>query len=78
MPGAPGHCTILFLDIDIRVLLAGHPGYVGSVLAKMLLQAGHDVSGLDSGVFQRNRFVGALANVPCLRRDLRDVKLRGS
>jgi len=60
----------------MRVLLTGHQGYIGSVLAKMLLQAGHDVTGLDSGFFQRNRFVGELANVPCLRRDLRDVELR--
>jgi nucleoside-diphosphate-sugar epimerase len=60
----------------MHVLLTGHQGYIGSVLAKMLLQAGHDVSGLDSGFFQRNRFVGELANVPCLRRDLRDVESR--
>jgi nucleoside-diphosphate-sugar epimerase len=59
----------------MRVFLTGHQGYIGSVLSKMLLQAGHEVTGLDTGFFLQNRFVGELAEVPSLRRDLRDVEL---
>ncbi|MFF4624933.1 NAD-dependent epimerase/dehydratase family protein [Nonomuraea jabiensis] len=35
----------------MRVLLTGHQGYLGSVMAPMLAEAGHDVVGLDSGLF---------------------------
>ena len=59
----------------MRVLLTGHHGYIGSVLTKMLLQAGHQVTGLDTDFFLQNRFVGELAGVPSLRKDLRDLEL---
>ncbi|MGH3829541.1 MAG: NAD-dependent epimerase/dehydratase family protein [Pseudonocardiaceae bacterium] len=35
----------------MRVLLTGHQGYLGSVLAPVLAEAGHDVAGLDSGLY---------------------------
>ncbi|GAA3124787.1 MULTISPECIES: NAD-dependent epimerase/dehydratase family protein [Nonomuraea] len=35
----------------MRVLLTGHQGYLGTVLAPMLVAAGHQVIGLDSGLF---------------------------
>ncbi|MGW6500979.1 NAD-dependent epimerase/dehydratase family protein [Nonomuraea angiospora] len=35
----------------MRVLLTGHQGYLGSVMAPMLAEAGHEVAGLDSGLF---------------------------
>ncbi|MFG6198064.1 NAD-dependent epimerase/dehydratase family protein [Nonomuraea sp. JJY05] len=35
----------------MRVLLTGHQGYLGSVMAPMLAEAGHEVVGLDSGLF---------------------------
>src|ERR1700676_773410 len=60
----------------MRVLLTGHRGYIGSVLTRMLLQAGHQVSGLDTDFFLQNRFVGEVADVPNLRKDLRDLELR--
>lgn len=34
-----------------RVLLTGHQGYLGSVMAPVLRAAGHEVLGLDSGLF---------------------------
>jgi nucleoside-diphosphate-sugar epimerase len=35
----------------MKVLLTGHTGYIGSVMAPMLMAAGHTVEGLDSGLF---------------------------
>jgi nucleoside-diphosphate-sugar epimerase len=35
----------------VKVLLTGHQGYLGSVMAPALRAAGHEVSGLDSGLF---------------------------
>jgi nucleoside-diphosphate-sugar epimerase len=35
----------------MRVLITGHAGYIGSVMAPFLIEAGHDVVGLDVGYF---------------------------
>ena len=35
----------------MRVLLTGHQGYLGALVAPMLISAGHDVTGLDVGLF---------------------------
>jgi nucleoside-diphosphate-sugar epimerase len=35
----------------VKVLLTGHQGYLGSVMAPVLRAAGHEVLGLDSGMF---------------------------
>ncbi|HEX3788711.1 MAG TPA: SDR family oxidoreductase [Pseudonocardiaceae bacterium] len=35
----------------MRVLLTGHQGYLGTVMAPVLRAAGHEVTGLDSGLF---------------------------
>lgn len=35
----------------MRVLLTGHQGYLGTVMAPILATAGHEVTGLDSGLF---------------------------
>ncbi|NKQ55743.1 SDR family oxidoreductase [Amycolatopsis sp. K13G38] len=36
----------------MRVLLTGHKGYLGTVMAPLLTEAGHQVVGLDSGLFE--------------------------
>lgn len=58
----------------MRVLVTGHHGYIGSVLVRLLREAGYDVVGLDSDFFVNNRFVGRVTEVPTLQRDLRDVE----
>ena len=35
----------------MRVLVTGHEGYIGTVLVPVLQAAGHDVTGLDTGLF---------------------------
>jgi nucleoside-diphosphate-sugar epimerase len=59
----------------MRVLLTGHKGYVGVVLTRMLLEAGHDVDGLDSDLFRRCTFGAAPPGIPETCKDVRDVAL---
>jgi nucleoside-diphosphate-sugar epimerase len=58
----------------VRVLLTGHQGYLGTVMAPVLAAAGHEVTGLDSGLFARC-VLGSLdvPDAPTLALDLRDV-----
>ena len=46
----------------MRILLTGHKGYIGVVLTRMLLEAGHEVHGLDSDLFRRCTFGARAAN----------------
>ncbi len=58
----------------MRVLLTGHQGYLGTVMAPILVAAGHEVTGLDSGLFA-GCVLGTLdvPDVAGLAVDLRDV-----
>jgi nucleoside-diphosphate-sugar epimerase len=58
----------------MRVLLTGHQGYIGSVLTPMLLQAGHEVVGLDSGLFRKCLYTKECMQVPAIIKDVRDVE----
>ena len=57
----------------MRVLVTGHEGYLGSVLVPRLAAAGHEVIGLDTGLFADCLLGPAPEPVPTLRTDLRDV-----
>ncbi len=57
----------------MRVLVTGHRGYVGAVLAPMLVAEGHEVVGLDTAFFAGCRFGSAPAAIPEIRKDIRDV-----
>jgi nucleoside-diphosphate-sugar epimerase len=57
----------------MRVLVTGHEGYLGSVLVPRLSAAGHEVVGLDTGLFADCLIGPAPEAVPALRVDLRDV-----
>jgi nucleoside-diphosphate-sugar epimerase len=58
----------------VRVLLTGHQGYLGTVMAPILTTAGHEVVGLDTGLFA-SCVLGTLdvTDPPGLAVDLRDV-----
>ncbi len=58
----------------LRVLLTGHSGYIGSVLAPMLIAEGHDVVGLDSDLFEQCTFTGSLVDIPQIKKDVRHVE----
>lgn len=56
-----------------RVLVTGHEGYIGTVLVPMLVRAGMDVTGLDSGLF-RECAIGPMPQVRAMAKDIRDVE----
>jgi nucleoside-diphosphate-sugar epimerase len=58
----------------MRILVTGHEGYLGTVLVPVLRDAGHEVVGLDTGLFADCVLGPAPAPVPTLRVDLRDVQ----
>ena len=60
----------------MRILVTGHQGYLGTVIASVLSAAGHEVTGLDSGIFA-HCVLGRLdsPDVPGLAMDLRDVTI---
>ena len=58
----------------VRVLVTGHKGYIGTVMAPMIADAGHQVVGLDSDLFEQCTFGEAPRDFPSIRKDLRDVK----
>jgi len=57
----------------MRVLLTGHLGYIGTVMAPLVADAGHEVVGLDSGLFEQCRFGEPARQFPSIRKDIRDV-----
>ncbi|GAA4539957.1 NAD-dependent epimerase/dehydratase family protein [Amycolatopsis samaneae] len=57
----------------MRVLLTGHQGYLGTVMAPVLTAAGHQVVGLDSGLFAGCLLGPAPGDPAGFEVDLRDV-----
>ena len=58
----------------MRVLVTGHAGYIGTVLTPLLRAAGHELTGLDSDLFERCTFGEGIEEIPSLRKDVRDVE----
>ncbi|MFL5421401.1 MAG: NAD-dependent epimerase/dehydratase family protein [Myxococcales bacterium] len=57
----------------MRVLVTGHTGFIGAVMVPMLQRAGHDVVGMDTGFYDECNFLGSMARIASVRKDLRDV-----
>jgi nucleoside-diphosphate-sugar epimerase len=57
----------------VKVLVTGHHGYIGSVLAPFLREAGHDVTGLDTFYYRGCDLYDAPPIEPALVLDVRDV-----
>jgi nucleoside-diphosphate-sugar epimerase len=58
---------------EMKVLVTGHAGYIGSVLTPMLVQAGHEVVGFDADFFAGCDFNRNTVAVPSFHKDIRDV-----
>jgi nucleoside-diphosphate-sugar epimerase len=64
----------------MKVLVTGHHGYIGSVMTRVLADAGHEVTGLDTFLYEGCDFGKDALAVPTIRKDVRDVQpedLRG-
>lgn len=59
----------------MKVLITGHLGYIGTVMAPIVAAAGHEVVGCDSDLYSRCTYVagGEIPSVPALKKDIRDV-----
>jgi nucleoside-diphosphate-sugar epimerase len=59
----------------MRVLVTGHDGYIGTVLVPLFRRAGHEVIGVDSGLFRSCTFTPELDRPDIdLQLDIRDLK----
>jgi nucleoside-diphosphate-sugar epimerase len=56
-----------------RVLITGHQGYIGSVMAPFLMSQGYDVLGFDTAYFGECRLYPNAVKVPAIYKDIRDV-----
>lgn len=61
----------------MRVFVTGHLGYIGTILTPMLLEAGHEVVGCDTGLYGSCTFApgGRIFEVPTIRKDIRDLEV---
>lgn len=59
----------------MRILVTGADGYIGSLLAPLLAERGHDVVGLDTGFYaDAQLYEPPVRAVPMLRRDIRTLR----
>jgi nucleoside-diphosphate-sugar epimerase len=58
-----------------RILVTGHNGYIGSVMAPCFIKAGYDVAGVDTDYFRHCTFAPDCVEVPAVRKDIRDLEL---
>jgi nucleoside-diphosphate-sugar epimerase len=58
----------------MRVLVTGHKGYIGSVMVPLLIEAGHEVVGLDTGLYEACSFGDRRHQVAGVRLDIRNVE----
>jgi nucleoside-diphosphate-sugar epimerase len=58
----------------MRVLLTGSRGYIGTVMAPMLVQAGHEVVGLDTDLYRGSTFGPWRESVRTIEKDVRAVQ----
>src|SRR5215208_5067814 len=57
-----------------KILITGHNGYLGSVMVPIMVNAGYDVTGLDTCYYERCTLVPDTAQIPALRKDIREIR----
>lgn len=61
------------MRLNRPILMTGHRGYLGSVMAPHLIAEGYDVVGLDTGYFDDCTMVPDELEIPTIRKDIRDL-----
>ena len=61
--------------IDMRILVTGHKGYIGTVMVPMLLKEGFDLIGMDSDLYRRCTYGGKVTQIPEIQKDIRDAEV---
>jgi len=60
----------------MRVLITGSRGYIGAVMAPMMVAAGHEVVGLDTDLYRRSTFGPWQEPIQTVLKDVRTVETR--
>ena len=63
------------VEVNMRILLTGHNGYIGTVMASILLSAGHEVVGFDTNFFEDCVLGPVQLHIQEIKKDLRDIGL---
>jgi nucleoside-diphosphate-sugar epimerase len=58
----------------MRILLTGSRGYIGTVMAPMMVAAGHEVVGLDTDFYRRSTFGAWRESIHTVEKDVRAVE----
>ena len=58
----------------MKILLTGSRGYIGTVMAPMMVRAGHEVVGLDTDLYRRSTFGPWREPIRTLEKDVRAVE----
>jgi nucleoside-diphosphate-sugar epimerase len=59
----------------VKILLTGSRGYIGSVMAPVLVGAGHDVVGLDVDLYRRSTFGRWKESIRTIEKDVRAIEI---
>ena len=59
----------------MKILLTGSRGYIGTVMAPMLVREGHEVVGIDTDLYRRSTFGPWKESIRTIEKDVRAVEL---
>ena len=58
----------------MRILLTGSRGYIGTVMAPMMVEAGHDVLGVDTDLYRLSTFGPWRESIRTIEKDVRALE----